>query len=387
MKILYLCTFYHRAFIFRDSMNHLIKLGNSVNVFNAVQKNTKIEDKYISIMDDLVIHKECFNKWDRLIFHLKQFKIYKALTKSYNLKDYDVIHSHTLFNGGYAAYLANRKYGIPYIVSVRNTDINIFLKIPLFVKIANEIVNNASGIQFLSVPYKEQFINKFVEEKSKIIVSEKSSVINNGLEKYWMDNIWSAKSGVYSPQNTIRVLCVGKVDNNKNIITTIKSLDILILKGYDIEFTIVGNIVDEEVRRKLKEVSYVKLINYLKKEELIEVYRENQIFVMPSHTETFGRVYAEAMTQGLPVIYTEGQGFDGIFEDGDIGFKVPSNNPEYISECILKVLNDYTNISSRCIEKCSKFDWNIIASELNEFYKSSIVRGRGKNESRINDIS
>ena len=38
------------------------------------------------------------------------------------------------------------------------------------------------------------------------------------------------------------------------------------------------------------------------------IYRENDIYVMPSIIETFGLVYAEAMSQGLPVIYTRGQG-------------------------------------------------------------------------------
>lgn len=40
---------------------------------------------------------------------------------------------------------------------------------------------------------------------------------------------------------------------------------------------------------------------------------------MPSHKETFGLVYAEAMSQGLPIIYTKNQGFDGQFPDGYVG--------------------------------------------------------------------
>ena len=78
MRILYLCTYYHRAMIFRDSMDSLKNLGHSVKAFNAVVKGAKIDNKYKKIMDDAVIHKECFNKWDRFFYFYKQKKIYNA---------------------------------------------------------------------------------------------------------------------------------------------------------------------------------------------------------------------------------------------------------------------------------------------------------------------
>ena len=62
------------------------------------------------------------------------------------------------------------------------------------------------------------------------------------------------------------------------------------------------------------------------KEELIKLYRDSHIFTMPSITESFGLVYAEAMTQALPVVYTKGQGFDGQFPDGEVGYSVEALN-------------------------------------------------------------
>lgn len=56
MKILYVCTFYHGALIFRDSMDALIRRGHEVLAFNAALKGSVIAPKYESVMDEKVVH-------------------------------------------------------------------------------------------------------------------------------------------------------------------------------------------------------------------------------------------------------------------------------------------------------------------------------------------
>lgn len=72
-------------------------------------------------------------------------------------------------------------------------------------------------------------------------------------------------------------------------------------------------------------------------------------------------VYAEAMSQGLPVIYSRGQGFDGQFEDGEVGFGVDCFDADEIAERIIDIANDYSDISKRCIMYSDNFDWNRIS--------------------------
>ena len=359
--------------IFRDSMDSLKNLGHSVKAFNAVVKGAKIDNKYKKIMDDAVIHKECFNKWDRFFYFHKQKKFYNALTESEDVSRYDILHSHTLFNGGYVCYNLKKKFGIPYIVSVRNTDINVFLKIPLLKNVANKIVKEAAGVLFLSEPYRKEFIDKYVIDKFKSSITDKSSVIRNGLESFWLENKYQNKNLEHNKK--INVLCVGKIDGNKNITTTIDALNILRREGYQVKFTVVGQVVDQKVQQEITQSDYVDVIDYIPKEELIKIYRKNDIYIMPSIHESFGRVYAEAMTQGVPVIYSKGQGFDGIYPDGHVGYSVPSRNPEYIAECIKKISRNYSIISRNCINECDDFDWGRITNQLEKFYVNSLERG------------
>ena len=96
---------------------------------------------------------------------------------------------------------------------------------------------------------------------------------------------------------------------------------------------------------------------------------------MPSHTETFGLVYAEAMSQGLPVLYTKGQGFDGHFSDGVVGYAVSDTDATNLAEKLKEVITHYDELSSNCIRMVNKFDWNAIAGQYKEIY-DNLKRGK-----------
>lgn len=367
MNILYLCTGYHRAMIYRDSMNMLESLGHNTLAFNAVAKGTKIDDKYIPIMDEKVVHEECFNRYDRYIFFPKQYKIYKRLLKKIDIYQYDVIHSHMLMNGGFVANRIKRKKSIPYVVTVRNTDMNIYLKIPVLVPLARKIANDANAIMFLSKTYKEQFLNGVFgnSEDAKKIIENKIYIIPNGLEDFWLKNVGEAKT---LNGKVVRLICVGKIDYNKNMRSILKAITLLKRNGVKTNLTIVGQVVDSDVFEILRAQDDVELIPFQTKEKLINYYRRSDIFVMPSFTESFGRVYAEAMTQGVPVTYTRGQGFDGFFEEGEVGYSVDSHNSATIADAIIRIIDNYNEISRNCINNCRRFDWAIIAKDLEKMY-------------------
>ena len=88
---------------------------------------------------------------------------------------------------------------------------------------------------------------------------------------------------------------------------------------------------------------------------------------MASHSETFGLVYVEALSQGLPVLYTKGQGIDGVFEE-NIGEAVVSTSQKSLLSGLNKLINTYATYQLDETD-LDRFSWNNIAhSYLNIYF-------------------
>ena len=373
MKILNICTFYHRATIFFDLATRLRQRGHDVKFFSAAAKGDPINPNFEYIFDENAVHRECYTKLDRFMFFRKQRKLKRAVEGAYDVGSFDLLHAHTLFNGGYTAYKFHAQYGIPYVVSVRSTDLDFFLRIPGFGRIANKILANASGVLFLSEPAKAAMMDRHVSAAIRGEVEEKSAVIYNGVDSFWLDN------GATAPKvlkgDPIHMLCVARINKNKNISSIIKAMDLLEQRGYRFKLEIVGRVMDQALAEQLSKDPRVEVITYMPKEQLLGHYKSADIFVLPSFKETFGRAYAEAMTQALPVIYSAGQGFDGIFPQGEVGYAVNARDVEDIARGIEAVAQRHFELSTKCIERYPIFDWKDIAVDVEGFYEKATDGG------------
>lgn len=312
------------------------------------------------------------NKYDRVIFCVKHGKILNDFIVKMEGKNVDFIHAHSLFSNGYIAYKYKKIKNIPYIVAVRNTDVNVFFKKMLHMKkLGVEIMKESSAIIFISEPYKKEVFDKYVPNQLKESLYKKSYVIPNGIDDFWINN---KKSKVLNKNNNINLVYVGEINKNKNVLTTVEAIKKMILKGYKVEFTIIGKISDVKIYNQINKFEFVNYLGVKTKEEILEIYKKQDIFVMPSIHETFGLVYAEAMSQGLPIIYTRGQGFDGQFLDGEVGYAVDCNDPNDIVNKILEIYKCYDEMSSNCSRKCKHFNWKQLKKSYEEIYNKSFYK-------------
>ena len=355
----YIGTTLHQLMI-----EHLDALGYSNQVFVPTY------DKKIAVIEpnNNVCVSECFRKWDRLIFDYKQKKIRKGLEAHITVDDFDLIHAYTLFTDGNCARKLSRKHGMPYVVAVRNTDVNNFFRLmPHLRSRGVQIMRDAAAVFFLSESYRKQVFEKYIPKKYWDEIEKKTHIIPNGIDAFWFENAPAPEKMIDG--KAIKLVYAGRIDKNKNIPTTQKAMEILRKQGYNVVLSVVGKIQDEREFQIIRKDPFTTYYPAMPKEKLIEIYRDSDIFVMPSFTESFGLVYAEAMSQGLPVVYSKGQGFDNQFPEGTVGYHVAADSPEDVAEGIEKIIHSFDAIRERTVISARKFNWYDISKRYVEIYQ------------------
>ena len=129
---------------------------------------------------------------------------------------------------------------------------------------------------------------------------------------------------------------VGRLSVEKNIALLVQIEEELTEMGVgNFRFVVVGQGGDEAwLRERLHQAEFTGV---LRGEELSAAYANMDVFVFPSHTDTFGNVVLEALASGVPAIVTPDGGPKTIVRDGETGRIVPD---EKFAEAIADVLGD-----------------------------------------------
>lgn len=379
IKVLHINSNYLTSKLHENLLDCLESEKMHNTVFMPIKKEKKEEFLYESKHE--VYHPKTFTNIDKFFFVWKQAKIFNKLKKTIDPSCHNIVHAHTLFTDGNVAYRLYKQYGIPYIVTVRgHTDIHGFFKKRINLRHrGRQILKYATKVIFLSESNRTELLEEYIKsDQSAENILSKSLINPNGIDDFWFENEGSPKQ--ITDETSLKCIYVGKIMKNKNILNTIKALNIL-KDHYGIEasLTTVGKIIEPAYLKEIEREAYGKLsmLPQTSQEDLIHLYRKNNLFIMPSFTETFGLVYPEAMSQGLPVIYTKGQGFDGQFKEGEVGYAVNAKDPEDIAEKIMKIIGQYGKISKQAIEGYRKFHWRnlsqIYIRIYNEVYSKNEI--------------
>lgn len=365
MKVLHINCNYLDSMLHQTMVNELRRAGVDNDVFVPVYN---LDSHIVKQPENYVKVSACFKKRDRFLFHYKQHKIYTTVKSLFDISHYDCLHAYTTFTDGFVTRRLAMEFGVPYVVAVRNTDVNTFFKYMVHLRNAGiNVLKDAKAVFFLSVTYREHVLNTYVPEKLREEIRKKSYIVPNGIDNFWhqkkcLNRSYESIERRFQNKH-IKVLYVGDIDKNKNITEICSAVSILERKGWKVEFDVVGRVVDNDVFAQIN--NSVTYHNRMPKENLIEYFRNADIFIMTSHTETFGLVYPEAMSQGLPVIYTRGQGFDKQFEDGEVGYACSDLDPEELVKKIQLCVENYERLSKAGLDGIEKYRWDRIC----EFYK------------------
>lgn len=300
-------------------------------------------------------------RYHSFLYFNKIKTIKRDLEGKIKLTDVDCCIATNLFSDGGVAYKIKQKYGIPYIVAIRATDVNFFLKMPYMWPVARNILKEAEKVVYIGPAIKKKLYAHISTWGIRQTLEKKSLLLPNGINKFWLDNInLSRKKGGHT------VIYVGRFMKNKNIENLLKAVLLLRNEIPDIQLYLVGG--GGELEEKVH--SYARMYEGIvsckgrvdDKNELIQLYRNSNVFAMISKRETFGLVYVEALSQGLPILYTRDQGVDGFFSKR-VGESVIPSNVNQIKDALKNLLLNTEDYNLLSIEELGSFNWDIIAKK------------------------
>jgi glycosyltransferase involved in cell wall biosynthesis len=149
------------------------------------------------------------------------------------------------------------------------------------------------------------------------------------------------------PSGAIRVLAVGSLFACKGFDLLITALGLLRRRGLDVEATLAGGGPEERSLRLQVEkegiVDRVRFPGYLTQEDLIPLYQDADIFVLPAVLEQhwgIPNVLVEALACGVPVVTTPLPSLPELVEDGVHGLVARNQDPGDLAERIERLARD-----------------------------------------------
>lgn len=171
----------------------------------------------------------------------------------------------------------------------------------------------------------------------------------------------------------LRLLFVGNMMPSKGILQLLDALNSNLLNKRITQLQIAGGgRLLNEVRKKAEQNKNVKIIvtGDITREELNKLYADAHLLILPSSSESFPKVVAEAAAFGCIPVTTSLSAITRQINDGVNGFLMTDNSPDSIIQTINRVADntELSAISNNAIEMSKLFTYERFRQRMARVY-------------------
>jgi glycosyltransferase involved in cell wall biosynthesis len=296
-----------------------------------------------------------------------------------NIKKYDVVHIHSIFNFPAAISLIISQFFKKKIIlsprGILDKDLienknTIMKKIWLYL-LKNTLSKNVKFFHATTEFEKKKI--KFYYENNDIKVIANGIDENLFLKKKISRKINNKYSKYFKKKNNL--LYLGRIDKKKNIELILKSIKNAQLSNFVLNVVGTG---DKQYLKYLLNLSYklnlndnINFINHLDNESKIYFYKKSSHLLLPSKSENFANVVLEAIFFGKSVLISDKVGLKDFVKKNNFGIVCDSTRT---FEKDLKFLVNNKNIMVRTHKYGKKmiiknFSWSKIVHQYINMYK------------------
>ena len=242
---------------------------------------------------------------------------------------------------------------------------------------------------FLQKMYLQKSISRYVAISNKVrsilinslnLKPEKIVTIYNGIDLN--------KFKINRKNNTEvkKIISIGRLTKAKDYPNLFKALDILIqkLNKENIPLPSVNIVgtgeIEKELKALTKKMNLGHIVSFLGvRQDIPELLKESDIYVMSSEWEGLSISLIEALTSGIPIVATNAGSNNEVIENDVSGIIVPTKDPEALAEGIYNLIIDKDlrdRLSKEAIKRSELFAIENCAKKHVEMYKGLISHSR-----------
>ncbi|MAO18611.1 MAG: glycosyl transferase, partial [Muricauda sp.] len=194
-------------------------------------------------------------------------------------------------------------------------------------------------------------------------------VINNGID---LDTFYNAKSKsiVGIPNDSIKIIMIGRFNPTKDQPTAIKAMSLL-PDNYHLILVGDGSLKNDCIRLSEK-IKVSERVHFLgKRSDIAELLKSCDLNLISSHSEGLSISSLEALASGKPLICSDVPGLREI--NTNIGLLFEDNNFKELAKQILRIINDnelYNKVVENSLKKVASYSIKQTAEQhINLYHK------------------
>lgn len=281
----------------------------------------------------------------------------------------DIVHAFFGVPAGLLGYAFKKLRGWPYLISFRGRDVHggkngitgplRTLSLPVW-RLADACIANSAGLRDIAL---------------RVAPGLDIGVIPNGIDTR---RFTPALPATHQP---IRLLYAGRLEPYKGLEDLFHALHLLRdVPPYHLR--VVG---DGSLRRHLPDLAQrlglpVAFDGPVPGEAMPDIYRNADVFILPSIVEGMPNVVLEAMASGLPVIATRIPGSEDLVAHERTGYLTPPQSPPHLSDAIAHLLKNpalRTDMGAAARRDAEQRAWPRVAEAyLDIYHRIAAVKGQ-----------
>ncbi len=281
----------------------------------------------------------------------------------------ELIDAHYLYPDGVAAAILAARFGVPFVMTARGTDVNVLARTPGTAERILWAAERAHAVITVSSRLMESLVEAGVSPA-------RLTVLRNGVDPVVFDieKSAAARQRLGLPPGRLAA-CVGNLVPEKGFELAIEAL----AHEAELALVIVGDGPAraglEALARRLGMLSRVHFVPTMPQHDLRHLYSAVDLLFLTSWREGWPNVVLEAMACGTPVAAVDVGAVGDMITSSEVGRIVLDRNPASLARAASDILSAASR-RERIRLHALQFDWASIAASQIEIMRAAVnVRG------------